>query len=289
MNYTNLFWAVLLLYPFTLGGRIIAWSIRSLSAHEKFVTDYLDCPTCEKGVKFGCQNSGMELDRFCSFASGLIALFAILGWGISSKAIVGWLLTAICITIVVIDYRYIIVPDCISVGGCKLGLAYGLGCSAASFHSPDLQLGIGIIESLLGLVLIGGGLIFAEAILFRYFEREIIGGGDIKLFACFGSFLGYKRALIILAFSTTIIILNGIGKLILQKSFLYFASPFGHLIPSPIYSCFAFLIVFWFEIYELQVPQIFTYIFPLLIFFLLIWRLQCFTYGVKEFRKLEET
>ena len=91
-----------------------------------------------------------------------------------------------------------LIPDEISLGGMAAGLA-------ASFFWPSLQgaaQGLTALgQSALGL-LAGGGLIYATGIMGNLiFRRELVklgmdqsmGGGDVKLLAMAGSFLGWQK------------------------------------------------------------------------------------------------
>lgn len=92
-----------------------------------------------------------------------------------------------------VDFEHRIIPDEISVGGIILGLIF-------SFLLPQLHntsshiLALG--WSFLG-VLIGGGSIYAMGLLGDFlFKKESMGGGDVKLLAMVGSFLGWQMALL---------------------------------------------------------------------------------------------
>jgi leader peptidase (prepilin peptidase) / N-methyltransferase len=84
-----------------------------------------------------------------------------------------------------IDFDHQIIPDAITLPG------IGLGVLAAVTVLP-----IGLLDSVLG-VLLGGGVLFALAWISPYvFGKEGMGGGDIKLLAMIGAFLGWKPVLL---------------------------------------------------------------------------------------------
>lgn len=95
-----------------------------------------------------------------------------------------------------IDIKHRIIPDEISIGGMILGFIL----SAVGGLKPALN-------SLLG-IFIGGGIIYLSGFLFDmvYFkllrkppiqgETSSMGGGDVKLLAMIGAFLGWQAALV---------------------------------------------------------------------------------------------
>lgn len=97
------------------------------------------------------------------------------------------------LTIFFIDYDHQIIPDLITLPGMVVGLA-------VSFL-PD---GMGIVSSFVGL-LVGGGSLYLIAILGDWlFKKESMGGGDIKMTAMLGAFLGWQKVLLIFISSAVI-------------------------------------------------------------------------------------
>ena len=83
------------------------------------------------------------------------------------------------------DLTHKMIPNVITLPGIAVGL---LGAVTV--------LPVGVINSLLGLTL-GGGILWLLAWLSSYlFGKEGMGGGDIKLLAMVGAFLGWKPALL---------------------------------------------------------------------------------------------
>ncbi len=118
----------------------------------------------------------------------------------------------------VIDLDFQIIPDEISLLGILIGCLY-------SFFNPLTN----PIDSFLG-TLAGAGSLYLIAEFYYFFtKREGLGGGDIKLLAFIGSFLGLKSLLPIIFISSMIGAFIGILITIVQKiqTKRYFAIPFG--------------------------------------------------------------
>ncbi|MCA9407615.1 MAG: prepilin peptidase [Candidatus Omnitrophica bacterium] len=99
-----------------------------------------------------------------------------------------------------VDFEHRIIPDEVSVGGMCVGLVFSLAMpqihhvpvSDPWFMAHLKSFGL----SLLG-VLIGGGAIYAMGLLGDFlFKKESMGGGDVKLLAMIGAFLGWQYAIL---------------------------------------------------------------------------------------------
>ena len=108
-----------------------------------------------------------------------------------------WLMVGGFVVLTFIDFDHKIIPDSVSLPGIVLGLI-------ASFAVPDLVAryrGFGppehvshlksLLEGGIG-VLVGGGSLWLIAVAGRaVFKKEAMGGGDIKLMAMIGAYMGY--------------------------------------------------------------------------------------------------
>lgn len=100
-----------------------------------------------------------------------------LGWPTLAYAV----LFSALLVVTAIDLVHFIIPNVITIPGILVGLV------AAATILP-----VGIWNALLG-VLIGGGVLWLLALVSPYvFGKEGMGGGDIKLLAMIGAFLGWK-------------------------------------------------------------------------------------------------
>ena len=97
------------------------------------------------------------------------------------------------------------------------------------------------LDSLLG-IFIGGGLLYAVAVLFYWVtKKEGMGGGDIKLLAMIAAFIGWKGVLFTILCSSLLGAVVG-GALMLISSAVdsKYAVPFG-----PFLSLGAVIYVLW--------------------------------------------
>lgn len=145
-----------------------------------------------------------------------------------------------------VDIPHRIIPDEVSVGGIITGFIMvsvtGITLSPLRFNLLPMK------HSFLGII-IGGGIIYLTGVIFDriYFkllkrpaiggETESMGGGDVKLLAMIGAFMGWKMALLTFFLAPFLGIAIGIGNLITKKD---------HTIPyGPFLSIAALLSLFW--------------------------------------------
>ncbi|MDP8212048.1 MAG: prepilin peptidase [Candidatus Zapsychrus exili] len=100
-----------------------------------------------------------------------------------------------------VDFEHRIIPDEASVGGMCAGLIFSLFIPKLHGVMPNLEYPILAYFHSFGLsilgVLIGGGCIYAMGVLGDFlFKKESMGGGDVKLLAMIGAFLGWQIALL---------------------------------------------------------------------------------------------
>jgi leader peptidase (prepilin peptidase)/N-methyltransferase len=120
------------------------------------------------------------------------------------------------IIITVIDLYHQIIPDVISIPGIGVGL---LGSLIIPY--------ISVFNSLIG-ILVGGGSLFLVATLYQWlFKREGMGGGDVKLLAMIGAFLGWKSVILTILLSSFIGSIVGIAIMLLKGKDFKYAIPFG--------------------------------------------------------------
>jgi leader peptidase (prepilin peptidase) / N-methyltransferase len=116
---------------------------------------------------------------------GILWVGAYLAWGLSLHALAGALLGTILLGIGITDARHYLIPDEFTWGGLAIGLAVSL---AGGWQ--------GFLQALIGGT-VGFVLLFMVGLAGRWmFREEAMGGGDIKMMAMVGSFVGWKGVLL---------------------------------------------------------------------------------------------
>jgi len=234
---------------FVFGGCIGSFlnvCIYRIPAGKSIVSPPSSCPACGARIRW-YQNipilSWLFLGRKCAGCKVKISirypliealtggLFMLVLWyfGLSWATPVYWVLTAALVTITFIDLDHQIIPDVISLPGIGVGFI-------ASFLIPWLSWS----DSLLG-ILVGGGSLYLVAWLYEMLtQREGMGGGDIKLLAMLGAFLGWKAIFPVIFLASLVGTLVGVPLMLLQKGDTKFAIPFGPFLASA-----ALVYLFW--------------------------------------------
>jgi leader peptidase (prepilin peptidase)/N-methyltransferase len=147
--------------------------------------------------------------------SGLFTLFVYQKWGISLSAFFYLIFLYALIVISFIDLKWQIIPDVISLPGILLGLT-------ASFFLP-----LSFKDAFLG-ALLGGGVLFFVAYGYYFItKKEGMGGGDIKLLAMIGAFLGWQAVPFVLFIASLMGSIIGIIWLIATGKDRHCPIPFG--------------------------------------------------------------
>jgi leader peptidase (prepilin peptidase)/N-methyltransferase len=156
------------------------------------------------------------------------------------------LLVCNLIIAIFVDIRYRIIPDEVSLGGIVIGFILS-SIKGFNLH-PFIWSFKPMLNSFLGII-VGGGIIYLSGFLFDliYFkilkrppiqgETESMGGGDVKLLAMIGAFLGWQKAILTFFLAPLFGALIGIINLIVKKD---------HTIPyGPFLGLGALLSIFW--------------------------------------------
>lgn len=148
--------------------------------------------------------------------TALSSLFLFLTFGLSLSFIYYFMFVAALIVITVIDLHHQIIPDVISLPGIVIGLLGSLIIPQITFWN-----------SLIGM-LAGGGSLFLVATGYQWlFKREGMGGGDVKLLAMIGAFLGWKAVILTILLSSFIGSIIGITVMLIKGKDFKYAIPFG--------------------------------------------------------------
>jgi leader peptidase (prepilin peptidase)/N-methyltransferase len=129
------------------------------------------------------------------FLTGSVFFFFFTYFGLSVEFFVYTALACALIVISFIDLKIQEIPDEISLPGIAIGVVLSLVFPQLMHQGSRFS---ALLHSALG-VIAGGGLIYMMGVIGKaLFKKEAMGGGDVKLMAMLGAFLGWK--LITLAF-----------------------------------------------------------------------------------------
>lgn len=162
---------------------------------------------------------------------GIAAVGALCAHGLSAEALLVFAFLAALIVITFIDLDHQIIPDAISLPGIFVGFA-----AALLFGAPTWS------DSLIG-ILLGGGLLWAVAAGYEWLTgREGMGGGDIKLLAMIGAFLGWRAIPVTLLVGSLLGSVIGLSLMAARGRDAKMAIPFG-----PFLAAGAVVALFWGE------------------------------------------
>ena len=124
--------------------------------------------------------------------TALCGMLLLYYFSVSISFVVYWIFTCALIVITGIDIEHQEIPDIISMPGIFVGIAlmtlFRLDGSVTNSSS--------LVNSVLG-TLAGGGSMFLLGALDEFlFKKEALGGGDVKLMAMIGAFLGWQLTLL---------------------------------------------------------------------------------------------
>jgi leader peptidase (prepilin peptidase) / N-methyltransferase len=190
-----------------------------------------------KGACRYCQTPISYQYPLVEAATGLATV--LIGWkfGLSWAFCQALILTSALLVVSFIDLSHQIIPDWITYPGMVLGLllSWLLG-------SP------GLWSSLIGL-LIGGGVLWLLAVGYQLLaKKEGMGGGDIKLLAMIGTFLGWPGVLVTLLLGSLLGTLVGLVLILIWKKDRTYAVPFGPFLSlgAVIHLFFGTILIDWY-------------------------------------------
>lgn len=190
------------------------------------------CPHCGREIAFydnipilsylylrrRCRHCGATISLrypLIEFVSGLFAVAVFSRYGLSLEGLFIYALISALLVITFIDIDYRIIPDVITYPGVVIG-----------FFS-SLVRDISYKESLTGIIL-GGGILFLVASGYYLFtKKEGMGGGDIKLLAMIGAFLGWKGVVFTIFAGSAIGAVAGAAVAFYTRKGRKMAIPFG--------------------------------------------------------------
>ena len=234
-----MYYGIEIILIFILGLIVGSFSnvcIYRIPRNESIIYPASHCPKCRTKIKIidnipllsyillkgSCRNCKSKISiqyPIVEFLTGLIYLIIYLIYGLSIQSLIYIILSSALIIITFIDLNEQIVPDVISLPGIVIGFIL-------SFFIPYIS----FIDSALGVVAGGGIILIIGLAGLVIFKKEAMGGGDVKLAAMIGAFLGWKYVIISLFLGFFLGALAGIILILSKIKSTEDVVPFGPFI-----------------------------------------------------------
>ncbi len=232
------------LFVFLIGiciGSFLNVCIYRMGREQSVVRPSSHCPKCLKPIRpidniplvsyialrGKCRDCGTKISFryfFVELLTGLLFLMIYRVFGLSVQSFAYMVMSSGLIVATFVDFDFRIIPDEISLGGIAVGLILSFIFPISIHHVAGHFRGL--LYSLLG-ALVGGGILWILGCIGDYiFKKESMGGGDIKLLAMIGSFLGWQTALLVLPVSSLIGAVVGVIIKIRTKNSLIAFGPY---------------------------------------------------------------
>jgi leader peptidase (prepilin peptidase)/N-methyltransferase len=191
------------------------------------------CPHCRKAIRFYdnipvisyilLKGRCRECHEKISFRYPLVELITavislLLFWkvGLAFQYLFSFIFVCALMVITFIDLDHQIIPDVITLPGIPI-----------FFLAAVFAMNLRFLDAFLGF-LIGGGCLYGIAFVYELVtKREGMGGGDIKLLAMIGAFLGWQSLLFVLLVSSLLGAVVGISLMMVKGQDMKYAVPFG--------------------------------------------------------------
>ena len=165
-----------------------------------------------------CRQCGVRISpRYPLVELATAALFVlhyfVFGW--TPLLAVRLLFAAALVALFAIDLEHHLLPDAITLPG------IGVGLLASLFLPPGFQ------DALIGMLVGGGVLWLIGEAYYRYAGEEGMGGGDVKMLAMIGAFLGWQLVIVTLVFSSIAGSVVGVLLIVTRRGGMKYALPYG--------------------------------------------------------------
>lgn len=214
-------------------GSFLNVCICRLPKNESIVSPPSHCPACSYQIRWydnipllsylllrgKCRGCGAPISLqypLVELLNGVLTLLLFLRFGPTIAFVTLFLFCSALVVITFIDIEHQIIPDEISLPGIVVGFIL-------SFFIP----GHSWLNSLLGILLGGGSLLLVASAYHWLTGKDGMGGGDVKLLAMMGAFLGWKSVPFIIFASSLVGSIIGVSIMLLQKKDSKLAIPFG--------------------------------------------------------------
>jgi len=205
------FGSLMALYALLVGlalGSFMNVCIYRIPLQKSIVRPSSSCPNCGKKIRFydnipiisylllfgrcrHCRHPISWRYPVIEAITGLLSLALFIRYGLSFQYLLFLLFAATLVTISFIDLDHQIIPDVLSISGIIAGLA-------AAFVPGNVSW----FESVIGIIGGGGALFFVGLIYEKLTGKQGMGGGDVKLLAMIGAWMGWRSLPFVLLISS---------------------------------------------------------------------------------------
>lgn len=249
--------SIVIIFSFLFGlilGSFLNVCIHRIPLKKSIVNPPSSCPNCDEKITFydniplisyiillgRCRRCGESIPLrypIVELITGLLSVSLLLRYGLGHQYPLYLLFSASLVVVSFIDLQHKIIPDILSLPGILIGL------------SASVILGhISWTESLIGIIG-GGGSLYLVAVCFEKLTgKEGMGGGDIKLLAMIGAWMGWRPLPFIILISSMSGAIIGGGSLLLSRRGLRTRIPYGPFlaIGAMVYLFFGRVLVLWY-------------------------------------------
>lgn len=229
-----------------LVGSFLNVCIHRVPIGESVVFPASHCPQCQQAIqpydnvpilsylflRGRCRSCGNGISArypVVETLTGLAAVAVVCAAALTAHALLAFAFVCALIVITFVDFDHQIIPDAISLPGIAVGFAAALVLGQPTWTA-----------SLAG-ILLGGGLLWGIAEGYHWLTgREGMGGGDIKLLAMIGAFLGWQAVPVTLMIASLAGTAVGVTLMVVQRRDGRTAIPFG-----PFLAIGAICALFW--------------------------------------------
>ena len=226
----------MVLYSILIGlalGSFMNVCIYRIPHRQSIINPPSTCPNCGKKIKF-YDNIPlvsyfllMGRCRHCRHVipwhypavealTGLLSFSLFIRYGLSYQYFLFLLFIAALVTIAFIDLHHRIIPDVLSLPGIIVGWATSFILGHISW-----------LDSLIGIIGGGGSLFLVAFVYVSLTGKEGMGGGDIKLLAMIGAWMGWRPLPLVVLISSLTGAVIGVAFLLLAGKGLRAKIPFG--------------------------------------------------------------
>ena len=213
-------------------GSFLNVVIHRLPRGESVVSPGSRCPACGYSLRAldnipvisylmllgRCRQCGVRISPrypLVEIATGALFVLHYFVFGWTPLLAVRLLFAASLVALFAIDLEHHLLPDAITLPG------VGAGLLASLFLPP------GIRDALIGVIAGGGVLWLIGEAYYRYSGEEGMGGGDVKMLAMIGAFLGWQLVIVTLVFSSIAGSVIGILLIVTKRGGMKYALPYG--------------------------------------------------------------